>query len=196
MVGGSLLEHLLPDYGTNVANSRKSPRTVPPLDDEALQRVALRYVERFATTRGKLAAYLARKLRERGWHGAGSAEDAVAQLVENCADKGYVNDELWAQSRSRSLSARGYGARRIGGDLRAAGIEEDLRKRSLPDADGAFDAAESFARKRRIGPFAINRMEDAARRKALAAMLRAGHSFELARAFVEAAPGEVPERHS
>jgi regulatory protein len=38
-----------------------APRRIPgPLDSAALDRLALRYVERFATTRAKLAAYLAR----------------------------------------------------------------------------------------------------------------------------------------
>ena len=34
-----------------------------------MQDLALRYVGKYATTRAKLAAYLARKLRERGWDG-------------------------------------------------------------------------------------------------------------------------------
>ncbi|KTW08260.1 RecX family transcriptional regulator, partial [Sphingomonas sanguinis] len=37
-----------------------------------LERLALRYVERFATTEGKLVDYLTRKLRERGWAGEGA----------------------------------------------------------------------------------------------------------------------------
>ena len=43
------------------AKSRK-PR--PPLDGEKLKELALAYVGRFATTRSKLATYLARKVRE------------------------------------------------------------------------------------------------------------------------------------
>ena len=37
------------------------------LDGPALDRLALRYVEKFATSTGKLTQYLQRKLRERGW---------------------------------------------------------------------------------------------------------------------------------
>ena len=51
----------------------------PPLDAEALEQAALSYAGRYATTRAKLAAYLARKLRERGWNGAG--EPPVGRLV-------------------------------------------------------------------------------------------------------------------
>ena len=45
---------------------RQERRTLPPLDAAALERLALRYVERFATTRGKLTDYLRRKIREIG----------------------------------------------------------------------------------------------------------------------------------
>ena len=58
--------------------SRASPK---PLDAAALERLALRYVERFATTRGKLTAYLTRKIRERGWTGEAADPAALAEFV-------------------------------------------------------------------------------------------------------------------
>lgn len=45
----------------------RSNRPLTPLDPARLERLALRYVERFATTRVKLTRYLERKVRERGW---------------------------------------------------------------------------------------------------------------------------------
>ena len=63
--------------------------------------MALRYVERFATTRGKLAAYLSRKIRERGW--AGEPIDP-AIVAERMATLGYVDDRLFAEARARSLA--------------------------------------------------------------------------------------------
>ena len=51
---------------TRTSRERRQP---PPLDAAALERLALRYVERFATTRGRLTDYLTRKIRERGWEG-------------------------------------------------------------------------------------------------------------------------------
>jgi hypothetical protein len=42
-------------------------RPLDPLERADLERFALRYVERYATTRGRLADYLKRKIRERGW---------------------------------------------------------------------------------------------------------------------------------
>ena len=64
-----------------------SPRTrrpAPPLDEDALQALALRYAARFATSRAKLSAYLARKLAERGW--GGDAPPDPDALIARLAD--------------------------------------------------------------------------------------------------------------
>jgi regulatory protein len=61
-----------------------------------------------------------------------------------------------------------------------------------PDAASALAAAITFARRRRLGPFARVAADDAAsRRKQLAAMLRAGHDMVLARAVLGAADEAV-----
>ena len=54
-------------------------RATTPLDAAALDRIALRYVERFATTRARLADYLRRKIRERGWDGEPVDPAAIAE---------------------------------------------------------------------------------------------------------------------
>ena len=54
----------------------------------------------------------------------------------------------------------------------------------------AVEAALRFARRRRIGPFASAAVDPKDREKALAAMVRAGHGFGLARAIVGMAPGQ------
>lgn len=165
-----------------------SRATRPPLDPDALDRLALRYVGRYATTRAKLADYLRRKVVERGW---ADGEPPIAAIVARMADAGYVDDAAFAESRSAALGRRGYGARRIGAALAAAGVDREIVSGVAHDP---FDAAERFARRKRIGPFAAESTDAAAQRRALAAMLRAGHGFALARRFVAAEPGNFPER--
>ena len=97
-------------------------RVVPPLDRDGLERLAVSYAGRYAVTRAKLKAYLARKLRERGW--IGEREPPVDGLVERFARLGYVDDAAFATARAQSLSRRGYGARRVETALKVAGIEE------------------------------------------------------------------------
>jgi regulatory protein len=161
----------------------KGSRRSTPLDDAALRRFALAYVGRYATTRAKLATYLNRKIAERGWSGDGSPP--IDQVVTHCADAGYVDDAAFAQMRSNALTRRGFGNRRIGAALSAAGIARDVVHSVAQDEAAAFAAAETFAQRRRFGRFAVTTMDDAAIRRAFAAMLRAGHSFELARAFTQ-----------
>src|SRR4051812_45217950 len=126
---------------------RQERRPVKPLDGAALDRLALRYVERFATTRGKLADYLRRKVRERGWEG--DAAD-VAALAQRMADLGYVDDRIYAESKAAALGRRGFGARRVTAALREAHVEQSDADDLAPAiAERAAEAALTFARRKR-----------------------------------------------
>jgi regulatory protein len=170
--------------------TRPGPRrALPPLDESKLNELALRYVGRFATTRAKLRSYLARKIRERGWDGA--REPDLAGVAERFAEQGYIDDAAYALAKSEALTGRGYGKRRVLEGLRAAGVAEDDGVRAREHADGeAVAAALRFAKRRKIGPFAAQALRDPKEReKALGAMVRAGHSFSLARAIIALVPG-------
>ncbi|HYI42766.1 MAG TPA: RecX family transcriptional regulator [Sphingomicrobium sp.] len=166
----------------------KPRRTRPPLDQGKLDELALRYVGRFATTRHKLREYLTRKVRERGWSGEREAD--VTAVADRLAALGYIDDAAFAVAKTRSLSGRGYGARRVRQSLHAAGVGEDdsADANALAEAE-RVEAALRFARRRRIGPFADKVTDRDEREKAIAAMIRAGHSFDLARAIAGLEPG-------
>ena len=184
---------------TSVAQTWRVTRSAPPgapkpLDAAALDRLALGYAGRYATTRAKLRDYLKRKLSARGWDG----EEAppVEALVERMAALGYVDDRAFAEARASALGRRGYGVRRVSQALRGAGISEEdaapVRERA---AEQPLAAALAYARRRRIGPYAVVRPDNDTERRALAAMVRAGHSFAIARRIASARPGEeiVPD---
>ena len=172
--------------------SRPDKRPRPPLDSEGLERLGLFYAGRYATTRSKLAAYLLRKLRERGWSGSG--EPPVEPLVERFARLGYVDDKGFASARSASLLRRGFGERRVREALRGAGIaEEDSAEARDISGEEALAAAHRFARRKRLGPYGPAVPDRAARDKAAAAMLRAGHPLDLVRQVLGAAPEDLPE---
>lgn len=163
----------------------------PPLDRSGLERLALRYVERFATTRGRLTDYLKRKIRTRGWEG-----DAIdpATIADRMADLGYIDDRAWGEAKASTMARRGLGARRVAGALRQAGITAADADAIAPAvADRSVDAAIAYARRRRIGPFAAAPGDRPAREKHVAAMLRAGHSVQLARALASMNPGDDPD---
>ena len=169
---------------------RTTPKIVPSYDSATLERAALDYAARYATTRAKLAAYLRRKLRERGWAEEGAAP--VEGLVERFAERGYVDDRAFARARADSLLRRGYGAQRIGNALRAAGIDSGTAG-ELSERIGARaeQAAMSYARRRRIGPFSDRRPDPAEKRRWIASMARAGHPIELILRILDIAPDEL-----
>lgn len=170
------------------SNRVRRPR--PPLDSAKLDELALAYVSRFATTRSKLSSYLKRKIAERGWAGGRPAEiDAIVGRLERL---GYVDDAAFALAKSRSLTGRGYGERRVAQALHAAGVGDDNGREAREHASSeAVEAALRFAQRRRLGPFGGGGGDRAARERALAAMIRAGHGFGLAKAILALEPGST-----
>ncbi|WP_225205401.1 regulatory protein RecX [Novosphingobium huizhouense] len=183
----------------DASRPERGPRPPRPLDAARLDELALAYVARFATSAGKLADYLRRKLRERGWEGEAAAD--VPAVVARMVAAGYVDDAVFARAKGQGLLRRGYGARRIGQALGQAGIGEDLRADGLGSDRERRQAALTMARKRRFGPFGrgtgeaghTGRHDPATREKQVAAMLRAGHPLASARAMVDAASIEEAE---
>ena len=145
------------------------------------------YVGRFATTRAKLRQYLRRKLAEKGWEASSPPE--LEPLVEKLAKLGYVDDAAFAMSKARSLGQRGYGERRVDMALRQAGVgDDDGAPAKALATGGAVDAAIRYAQRRRLGPFASQAPDEKIRRRALSAMIRAGHSFDIARRLIDLPP--------
>lgn len=180
--------------------TRNSTRKPPvPLDSAALRELALTYVGRFATSRARLARYLERKLRERGWGGEDGAEGGpgggpeVEALVARFAELGYVDDAGYARMKGASMERRGLGARRIAESLRADGVAEaDRAGVEAAARRGRRAAADILARRKRIGPYAVEAADPKRRERQIAAFLRAGHDLDTARLWVGAAPGEFP----
>ena len=137
------------------------------------------------------AIYLARKIRERGWNG-----DARAR-PRGASPTGSPSSAMSTTRPMRSTKARALTGPRL---RQAAAGRRSCASAGVEDADGeaarshadeeAVAAALRFAERRRLGPFAaLPRRDPRDREKALAAMIRAGHGFALARAILELAPG-------
>lgn len=187
-------------------------RPPAPLDAARLNTLALGYVARFATSAGKLEAYLLRKSKGptgAGWQrqDVGEADDAheeavvdpaamrreVTELVARFVEAGYVDDQAFATARSGGLQRRGYGRRHIAQTLGQAGIASEVVAAALPDEQAGRQAALALARKRRLGPFGVQPLERAGREKQIALLLRAGHPLDSARELVNATSIEAVE---
>ena len=163
-----------------------------PLNNSDLRQFALTYVSRYATSRHTLATYLQRKIRERGW-----AEDEappVDALVSELAESRFVDDRAYAEMKAGGLSRRGYGPRRVRQALDAAGIAESDAAEALMGAETDSEAAAlAYAKRRRLGPFSPRPDDADHRRKAMAAMLRAGHEYLTARRILDLSPELVQD---
>lgn len=153
------------------------------LDQAGLQRLALAYVGRYATTKKKLSTYLTRKIRDRGWDGERAPR--VDAVVDQMVALHYVDDKAFAQMKSDGLTRRGYGPARVRVALRSSGVSDEDGSEALAATEtSAMDAARAFAKRKRLGPFGATQLDQAQHQKALAAMCRAGHSFEIARSIL------------
>ena len=121
----------------------------------------------------------------------------VDALVERYRARGLLDDRVYAEGRAKSLLRQGRPRAEIKRRLVAKGVKEDditnaLESLSEDQSEPDFAAAVAFARRRRLGPF---RVKDrvAFRDRDLAALGRAGFSYDIARRVLAAETVETLE---
>ncbi len=164
-------------------NMREKHKMIPPLDAAGLDAAALRYVERFQTTRARLVRLLRDKLRTRGWQG--DAPPDPEAVAERMAALGYIDDAAFADARARGMARRGMGSGRVRQSLAAYGVQAEDAAPALAAVD-AFSAALELARRKRLGPWGPPANDPKLRQRQLAAMARGGHDIRLAKAILAA----------
>ncbi|SNS62766.1 MULTISPECIES: regulatory protein RecX [unclassified Azospirillum] len=178
------------------AQGRKVKRVTP----EYLDRAALHYLERFASSSANLRRLLLRRVTASAQaHGTDPAQGAewVEALIARYLRSGLLNDGLYAEMKARGLQRRGGSTRAIRQKLRAKGLEDAEVDAAMGELEGAetgeadLAAAIAYARRRRLGGFRPDRGLDAdaarARRdKDIAALARAGFDLETARRVIDA----------
>ena len=189
--------------GTERARERdKQPP--PPLTPERLERAALRYLERFSASAASLRRVLARRAdRSARDHGSDPAEAAgwIETLIERYRRSGLLDDAVYAEAKASSLRRRGASARAIRDRLAAKGVDAGIAATALAraDQDGGHadsgdsadeDAARALAKRRRLGPFRPESSHAESSRadhraRDLAALGRAGFSYETARRVID-----------
>ena len=86
---------------------------------------------------------------------------------------------------------RGLGIANANAALRHAGIDAEQAKAVTEmDSDSAQEAAMTFAKRKRLGPFGSPLADAKARSRAFSAFVRAGHSYEFARKILNIEPDD------
>ncbi len=156
---------------------------------DLLERWALHYLGRYASSAENLRRVLTRRVHRRSPEAGAAAAALIDALVARYREAGLLDDAAYAAARVASLHRRGESVRAMRARLAAKGVSaadiadavSDLRA-TAPDPDLA--AACAFARRRRLGPF---RRAAADRARELGAFARAGFSRRIAEAVLACA---------
>jgi regulatory protein len=167
-----------------------------PIESAVLEKWALGYLERFASSAENLRRVLRRRVRRRAGGDdevVRAADGLIDALVVRYRDVGLIDDAAYAAGRARARLARGQSLRRIAAGLIAKGVGAEDRAAALhalreTEADPDLAAACAFARRRRLGPY---RREPADRARELAAFARAGFARREAEAVLACADPEA-----
>ena len=162
---------------------------------ELLERWALGYLGRYASSTENLRRVLIRRARRYSPEAAPQARAQIDAIVMRYRESGLLDDSTYAGARVESLHRRGDSLKAIRARLAAKGVPvavaadaiSGLRDKA-PDPDLA--AACAFARRRRLGPFRRG-TED--RQRELAAFARAGFSRRIAGAVLACGDIEAVE---
>ncbi|MCC7167685.1 MAG: RecX family transcriptional regulator [Rhodospirillales bacterium] len=165
---------------------------------EYLEKAAIHYLARHAASTAGLRRLLARKVaRSAEEHGTDPEEGAKAieTLIAKFTRQGFLDDRAFAALKTTALHRRGMAGRRIRQTLAAKGVDaetadEALAGLALEHADPEEAAAFALARRRKLGPFRPAPDRAARRDKDMAALARAGFSWDIVRKVIEA---ESPE---
>jgi len=181
--------------------SRKG-RKFRPLTHRQLEIAALHYLRRYASSAENLRRVLMRRLARAGLRPDDpdyrAAESSIDEIVSRLRASGVLDDAAYAEAQAASLNRRGVPVRVIGSRLAAKGVRAEIFDAALAAlreeiVDVDFKAAASLARRRRLGPYRMVAERAAAREKDMAALARAGFSYEIARRVIDADNAESLE---
>lgn len=173
-------------------------RPARPITAKFLQNAAAFYLERYPATAEGLRRVLNRRVRKAEVADApvmDNVEQAIEAIVARFVEAGAINDKEFAQTKARALHRRGTSSRLTRQKLAHAGVDGDTLDRAMAALDEELDtnpaerewqAAVALARRRRLGPFRVEKDRRDKRLRDLATMARAGFAFDLARKVIDA----------
>jgi regulatory protein len=178
------------------------------IDATQIERWALAYLGRFASSAENLRRVLRRRVRRvrrrlpsEDREAAAQAVTAIDDLVARYRASGLVDDAAYAAGRARSRLRRGQSLNTIRAGLAAKGVAAEDAAAAIgalreDGSDPDIVAAIAFARRRRLGPFRrAPAMGDGGelRLKELGALARAGFSRAVAEAVLDCTTPEDAE---
>ena len=183
---------------SNQPETKHKKRQPRKISAQYLRNAALFYLQRFSSSSENLRNVLMRKVRRSALvHDTDLEECAiwVDDIIQRYQETGLLDDAAYAQAKARALRDRGNSNKSIRMKLMSKGIpamavDEALNVVADRDGSAEMDAAVSFARRRKIGPFGPPETREERRGKGLAAMARAGFTYDMALKIIDAESDE------
>ena len=110
----------------------------------------------------------------------------IDKVLINLEQNKFLNDELYSDSKSRTLLRRGYSLNKINQSLRNKGVDSKFIKQSIDkikenEIEPDFVSALKLCKRRRIGPLRPEGNRELYYKKDMGILARGGFSFELSK---------------
>ncbi len=190
------------------AGRKRTPRKI---DARYLENAALYYLQRYASSSQNLRNILSRKIQRGCAHHGQNPDDFLAlldPLIARYQQSGLLDDTVYAQGRVASLRRQGLSRQAITQKLSQKGlsaadiaaalarIDAEAAAHAGDDSDDPHTrelaAARTLARRKRLGPWRRKPLTDPKdAHKEMAALARAGFSYDIIRRALECADDDA-----
>ena len=154
----------------------------------ALKDMAYSYIEKYSPSKQQLKVYLMKKvlIKFKTTKSKKEISELIDSVLVSLEQNKFLNDELYSDSKSRTLLRRGYSLNKINQSLRTKGIDQKFIKQSIEkiknkEIEPDFVSALKLCKRRRIGAIRPNANRELFYKKDMGVLARAGFDFEVSR---------------
>jgi regulatory protein len=165
---------------------KSTPKKRKKITQSYLENSGAYYLERFSASISQFRKVMTRKIdlscRDHPEQNKQICMSMLDKVVEKFEHLGYLNDNNYGRILVSSLQNKGVSHTRLLITLRLKGLSEDIIEQIVPERDADLDrkAAIRWAKKKRLGPFAIRIRENDLNRS-LSSLARAGFDYDIAK---------------
>ena len=153
-----------------------------------LKDLAYSYLEKYSPSKQQLKVFLMKKvlIKFKSSRSKKEISDLIEKVIINLEQNKFLNDELYSDSKSRTLLRRGYSLNKINQSLRMKGIDQKYIKKSIDkiknkEIEPDFVSALKLCKKRRIGAIRPNANRELFYKKDMGVLARAGFNYDLSK---------------
>tara|TARA_A100001015_G_scaffold280126_1_gene341999 strand:- start:2622 stop:3182 length:561 start_codon:yes stop_codon:yes gene_type:complete len=157
-----------------------------------LRDLAYSYLEKYSPSKQQLKIYLLKKYLKKFSKSKEKKDisQIIDKIVSNLESNKFLNDELFSDSKARSMLRRGYSLNKINQSLRNKGVDQknilsSLSKIKKDNIEPDFVSALKLCKKRRIGAIRPISNREIFYKKDMGILARAGFSFEISKKILE-----------